>query len=187
MHYNLYNMMSLDLYTSSLNKREFDRLHSKISHNTILPLMSWDLFAEANFKRLSVAKQSQDISNVKHLAVKFDWDNNIDTIFDNQKFEAILITDAEQKILWVNDGFSDMTGFSKKEALYRTPQFLQGPNTLNQSRQSIRKKLSSNLPFKEVITNHKKNGMSYKCEVSIFPLYNNGIRTHFIALEREVA
>ena len=184
---NLFNMMSLDLFLLSLNKSDFHSLHSKISHHTILPLMSWDLFAKANFNRLSDAKKSQDITKVKRMALEFNWENDIDSIFHKEPFEAIIITDAHQKILWVNDGFSKMTGFSKNEALYRTPQFLQGPNTLKESRQSIGKKLSASLPFKEVIINHKKNGIPYKCEVSIFPLYNSGKRTHFIALEREVA
>ena len=183
----LYNMMSLDLFLLSLSKSDFNTIHSKISHHTILPLMSWDIFSEANFKRSLSAKQLRDITRVKRLALKFDWQNNIDSIFYKEQFEAIIVTDVDQKILWVNDGFFEMTGFSMKEALYRTPQFLQGPNTLKKNKQSIRKKLSFNSPFKEVITNHKKNGMSYKCEVSIFPLYSNGKRTHFIALEREVA
>jgi len=183
---NINNMMALDLYASSLSKSNFERLYPKINHNAILPLMSWDLFAEANFKRLSVAKQSQDIVNVKHLADQFHWDNNLDTIFDDAQFEAILITDLQQKILWVNKGFSKMTGFSKREALDKTPQFLQGPETLPTSKQSIKKQLNANSPFKEVIVNYKKNGTPYKCEVNIFPLYKNGYKTHFMALEREV-
>ena len=132
------------------------------------------------------SKRFQDIIEVKSLASKFNWQNNIDSIFENVQFEAILVTDINEKILWVNNGFSNMTGFSKTDALTKTPRFLQGSKTSIESKQRIRKNLKINLPFKDVIINHKKNGVPYKCEVKIFPLYNNGNKTHYIALERQV-
>ncbi len=179
--------MSLDIYLSSISENNFDKIYSKIEHNELrLPLMSWDLYSEVNSKKMIESKSFQDIIKVKSLASKFNWQNNMDSIFEKEQFEAIIVTDINQKILWVNNGFSDMTGFSKKEALTKTPRFLQGSKTSITSKQRIRKHLKTDLPFKDVIINHKKNGIPYKCEVKIFPLYNNGNKTHYIALEREV-
>ena len=184
---NLVNMMSLDIYLSSISENNFEKIYSKIEHNILrLPLMSWDIYSKANSKKLIEFKRSQDIIKVKSLASKFNWQDNIDSIFEKEQFEAILVTDINQKILWINNGFSDMTGFSKTEALRKTPRFLQGSETSMKSKQRIRKKLKTNLPFKEVIINHKKDGIPYKCEVKIFPLYNDGNKTHYIALERQV-
>lgn len=187
MKYNLFNMMALDIFLSSVSKRKFEEMYSEIQGDIFaIPLMSWDIYSSANSEKLLEAERLQDITKVKLLASKFKWENNIDSIFENEQFEAILITDINQEILWVNNGFSNMTGFSKTEALGNTPRFLQGPKTSVMRRQSIRKKLSANLPFKEVIVNHKKDGTSYECEVKIFPLNKNDNKTHYIALERKV-
>ena len=184
---NLFNMMSLDIFLSSVSKSKFEEMYSTIDTNILaLPLMSWDIYSNANSERLIESKRLQDITKVKTLASKFKWENDIDSIFKKEQFEAIIITDSNQEILWVNNGFSNMTGFSKAEALGNTPRFLQGPKTSVKRKQSIRKKLSANLPFKEVIVNHKKDGTSYKCEVKIFPLNKNDNKTHYIALERKV-
>jgi len=151
-------MMSLDIFLSSVSKNKFEEIYSKIDSNILaIPLMSWDIYSSANSERLLQAERLQDIIKVKSLASKFKWKNNIDSIFEKEQFEAILVTDINQEILWVNNGFSNMTGFSKTEALGNTPRFLQGVKTSIKSRDGIRKKLKKDLPFKEVIINHKKN------------------------------
>jgi hypothetical protein len=78
-----------------------------------------------------------------------------------------------------------MTGYTKKEAINRTPRFLQGENTSLKAKKNIKQQLKSNTPFKEVIINHKKDNSSYKCEVKIYPLYNKET-THYIAFEKQV-
>ena len=49
-------------------------------------------------------------------------------------YDSILITELNlekpgPKIVYVNDGFTRMTGFSKSEAIGNTPRMLQGPKT----------------------------------------------------------
>lgn len=184
---NLINMMSLDIYLSSISENSFNKIYPKIKHSTLrIPLMSWDIYSQVHTKKMIESKMVQDIIKVKSLATKFNWQNNIDSIFEKEQFEAILVTDINQKILWVNNGFFQMTGFSKTEALKNTPRFLQGSKTSLESKQRIRKNLKTGLPFRDIIINHKKDGTPYKCEVKIIPLYNNGDKTHYIALERQV-
>jgi PAS domain S-box-containing protein len=122
---------------------------------------------------------------VKAFAEKENWKNEIDAIFNDTDFEALIITDADQKILWVNDGFSEMTGYSKKYALNKKPYFLQGANTSAKSRKRIRTKLKSLQPFTEIITNYQKDNTPYECEVKIIPMFNEGI-THYLAIEKKV-
>ena len=76
------------------------------------------------------SKILNDIEQVKSFAKKSKWKNKIDGIFQNQDFEALVITDINQKILWVNNGFTEMTGYSKKFAINKTPNFLQGENII---------------------------------------------------------
>ena len=122
---------------------------------------------------------------IKLFAQKAHWKNEIDGIFKDQDFEALIITDINQKILWVNNGFTEMTGYTKKYALNKTPNFLQGQNTLPETKKRIRGKLDELKPFAEIITNYKKDKTPYKCEVKIIPLYTDKV-THFLAIEKKV-
>ncbi|GGD23694.1 PAS domain-containing protein [Hyunsoonleella pacifica] len=189
MKHNLYNMMCLDIYLSSLSKSDYEAVSKTISNTSriMVPLTSWDIYSQGYHETLNEAERLEDIKKVKAYAEKLNWQNNIDFIFEKTAFEAILITDLNQNIVWVNKGFTKMTGYLKNEVLNKTPRVLQGLKTTDDSRRKIKEKLTLNLPFTEVITNHKKDGTPYKCEVKIFPLHSNTGKTHFIALERQVA
>ena len=130
-------------------------------------------------------KTINDINTVKLFSKKAKWKNELDIIFENQNFESLIITDSEQKILWVNDGFTEMTGYSKKHALNKTPRFLQGPSTSEKTKKNIRHRLKNLEPFTGIITNYRKDKSKYKCEVKIIPMYNEEV-THFLAIERRV-
>ena len=185
---NIYNMMSLDIYLSSLKQEACDEVYTSITESFVkMPLMSWDIYSNITFGKVHSIKARKDIASVKLFAAKYNWENNIESIFNHQDFEAIIITDANQKILWVNNGFSEMTGYTRAEALDNTPRFLQGPSTSLKSKRRIRKKISiSDKPFEDIIINHKKNGETYECAVKIFPLFSDNCKSHYIALERRV-
>ncbi|WP_152286607.1 PAS domain-containing protein [Flavicella marina] len=147
--------------------------------------MSWDIYSQFYFDTIQNLKIHKDISFVKSFAKKEKWKNDIDLLFKNSKFEALVITDVAQKIVWVNDGFTKMTGYSKKHALDKKPSFLQGEATSDASKKSFRNKLNKLQPFTQIITNYRKDKTTYKCEVKIIPMYADDV-THFLALEREI-
>lgn len=188
MKHNLYKMIGLDMYLSTLSKDEYESVSKKIIQDSraLLPLTSWDIYSQGYNQMLNEAERIRDIKAVKTYAKKLNWQTDIDFIFKDETYEAIIITDLSQNIVWVNKGFSKMTGYQKKEVLNKTPKILQGNETLSTSKRSIKKKLSGDMPFKEIITNYKKDGTPYDCEVKIFPLSSDTNKTHFIALERQV-
>jgi len=188
MKYDLNKMMGLDMYLESLSESEYKAVSRKISRTTHVraPLLSWDIYSECYFNKLEESHRLNDIIKVKSYAKKWRWEDDLDDVFYKKAFEAIIITDLSQKIVWVNRGFSKMTGYFKKEALNNTPRMLQGDATSFVTKRNIGKALENHMPFTEIITNYKKNGTPYKCEVKIFPLHSNGKKTHFMALERQV-
>lgn len=72
----------------------------------------------------------------------------------------------------------------KKEALNRSPKFLDGEKTTQESRRSFRENLLRGKPFTEIITNYRKDKTVYQCEVKIIPFDEN--TSHYLAFEREV-
>jgi len=184
---NLANMMGLDIYLSSLSNKEYEKIKHKIGTQKpkLMPLISWDFFMDGYHKRIAEAKKRTEIEQVLSFAKQFNWQNDLCLAFSENDYEALIITDTNQNIIWVNDGFTSMTGYSKKFAINKTPKFLQGEKTSQKTKNSIKEKIAKNKPFKEVIVNYRKNKTTYNCEVKIIPLYNENT-THFIAFEKQV-
>lgn len=184
---NLSDMMCLDVYLSNLPKEEYETVKHKIGKSKSKPmaLLSWDIFMDGYQKRMIEAKKEKELKEVLSFAKKFNWKNDLNLAFSENDYEALIITDKHQNIIWVNDGFTSMTGYSKKFAVNKTPKFLQGEETSLKTKKLIKGKLAENKPFKEIIINYKKDNTTYNCEVNIIPLYNENT-THFIAFERQV-
>jgi len=187
MKQDLNKMLCLDLYLSGTKPKSKkviqDLTQDKCSE--VLPLISWDVYSESYFKHLHASKKTLDLKKIKAYAKRHQWKNDMDAIFDENDFEAIILTDKNQNIIWVNEGFTTMTGYSKKEVLKKTPGFLQGKKTSKKTTDEIKFRLKEDKPFRTTLVNYRKNKSIYHCEINIFPLYNTET-THFIALEREV-
>jgi PAS domain S-box-containing protein len=107
--------------------------------------------------------------------------------------DAILITEAEPfdepgpRILYVNEAFTKMTGYTAEEVIGKTPRILQGPKSdkaeLKRLSEAIRRWESC-----EITTiNYKKNGEEFWINFTLTPVANeNGWYTHWIAIERDV-
>ena len=98
---------------------------------------------------------------------------------------AVILTDNLRRILWVNEDFTRITGYNLEEAIGRSPgQLLQGPDTEPEAVERIRLGLSSEIAFKEEITNYRKNGEPYLCKLVIHPIHNAERElVNFIAFE----
>ncbi len=98
---------------------------------------------------------------------------------------AVILTDEQKKIIWVNDDFTFITGYTVSEAIGKKPgELLQGPNTEKEIVLKMRRSLDNNVPLKEQITNYRKNGEEYICKLVIHPIFNKEHKlTNFIAFE----
>jgi PAS domain S-box-containing protein len=168
-----------------LSTQEYLNLQSKIVHhkNENLILLYYDIYAMvlSNLK-----ERATDKTTLEKLAKKFAWQVDFTTIFSNN-FEALVLTDTERKIVWVNKGFETMTGYKTHEAVGRKPNFLQGEKTDEATIMRFRENLAMGKEFSLNITNYRKSGEEYLCKVQIFPLRNNQNKIiHFLALEQEI-
>ncbi|GGD15318.1 PAS domain-containing protein [Flavobacterium orientale] len=139
-----------------------------------LPLVSWNTFS-VNDLDISVFNSFQK-----------NWKEKIDfhSIISVPKRE-IVITDAKFKIVFASHGIHEMNGYHPSEIIGKSPKIFQGKLTSETTRNSIRKALSKNLPFKEVIINYKKDGTTYRCEIEAYPKFDtSGKLINYIAFER---
>jgi PAS domain S-box-containing protein len=98
---------------------------------------------------------------------------------------AVILTDPQQRIIWINDDFTAITGYSLGEAIGRIPgKILQGPKTEPEVIERIRKAIQQRIPWRDQLTNYRKNGEPYPCKLVIHPVFDrNQELTNFIAFE----
>ena len=101
---------------------------------------------------------------------------------------AVIITDAAQRITWVNRGFTDMTGYSLDEVEGRAPgSFLQCEKTDEATRKEIRAAISQGRGYQGEILNRAKDGREYWLNLDIQPLRDeSGEITGFMAVENDL-
>jgi len=86
---------------------------------------------------------------------------------------AVILTDSERRILWVNKDFESITGYEMGEVMGLNPgQILQGPRTEPDAVERIRQGLAREEPFREMLTNYRKNGEPYLCKLVIHPIHD---------------
>ncbi|MBX9698905.1 MAG: PAS domain-containing protein [Acetobacteraceae bacterium] len=107
---------------------------------------------------------------------------------------ALALTDATPGpagpvLLWCNRAFERLTGYTRRELIGGTPRLLQGPRTERQQVRRLGLALLAGKPARVVVTNYRRGGEPYLCDIAILPLGQDpasGRPTHFLAFEREV-
>ncbi len=101
--------------------------------------------------------------------------------------EAEPITEPGPKIVFVNEAFERITGYTPAEALGKSPRFLQGEKTDRRILAEIHQALATAQPIRRQVVNYKKDGTEYWMDIDIVPVLNTaGKCTHFAAIERDI-
>jgi diguanylate cyclase (GGDEF)-like protein/PAS domain S-box-containing protein/putative nucleotidyltransferase with HDIG domain len=96
---------------------------------------------------------------------------------------SVLITDAEQRLLYVNSAFCRVTGYRSEEVLGRNPRFLQGPNTDPESQRALREAITAGKSVRQMILNYSKSGEELWFDMYITPVFLQGQLKYFLALQ----
>ncbi|HLF95758.1 MAG TPA: EAL domain-containing protein [Methylococcaceae bacterium] len=104
-----------------------------------------------------------------------------------QSASAILITNPEGVIEYVNPRFSEMTGYALEEAVGFTPALLKSGNTPNQVYEHLWETILAGRDWKSELQNRTKTGQLYWARTSISPVKNaDGRVTHFIEIQEDI-
>lgn len=116
----------------------------------------------------------------------------LQSVVTNTK-DAVLITEADEinspgpRIVYVNDAFTQITGYTAAEAIGQTPRMLQGIDTDVKELQKLKKAMLALEPCTIEVINYHKNGTPYWMNIMVKPVLDTtGKATHFISIQRDV-
>lgn len=102
---------------------------------------------------------------------------------------SVLICDQKRRIVWVNEGFEQLTGYSRDEVLGKSPAILlQGEQTNIETRQFIRDRLMKGETVDCDVLNYTKQGHRYWIRLSITPIRNeHGEVTSYLGFQTDIS
>jgi PAS domain S-box-containing protein len=104
--------------------------------------------------------------------------------------EGIVISDPNQPdnpLIYVNDGFERLTGYSRSEVLGRNCRFLQGAETDSTALELIRECIRERRECHVELLNYRKDGTPFWNRLSIAPLREDrGRLTHFVGVQSDI-
>lgn len=142
---------------------------------------------EASFKKLeelvgnmySTLKQFENQLELLEGAIRNDYDSILITELNLEK--------PGPRIVYVNDGFTKMTGYSPEEVIGKTPRILQGPKTDRAILDRLKRRLIEGQAFFGHSINYRKDGSEFINQWDIHPLLNReGEVTHWVSYQRDV-
>jgi len=100
---------------------------------------------------------------------------------------AVMITDAQGCITWVNPAFTRLTGYTDEEVLGKMPSLLRSDRQARETFTDIWTSLQAGRVWQGEIINRHKDGNDYYEEQTITPLRDpKGTITHFIAVKQDI-
>lgn len=104
-----------------------------------------------------------------------------------QSANIVLITNKQGKIEYVNKKFTELTGYSKKEAIGKTPNILKSGKQSKEFYENLWATIKSGKKWSGEILNKKKNGELYWESTTITPIFSdNGYLTNLIAIKEDI-
>ncbi len=100
----------------------------------------------------------------------------------------VMITDPERRVVWINNSFERILGYTSEEVIGIDPGFfLQGPETSLETVQEIARSLQETGTFSGEILNYTKNGSKIWLYLDIAAVYNEaGSLINYVAVENDI-
>jgi diguanylate cyclase (GGDEF)-like protein/PAS domain S-box-containing protein len=105
----------------------------------------------------------------------------------NNTLEGVFITDGDVNIKWVNNAFTDITGFAKENVLNEKPSLLSSNKHKQKFYTSMRKEIISKGHWQGEIWNRRKDGTLYLQKTNIIAIKDElGEISHYTAIFSDI-
>jgi PAS domain S-box-containing protein len=135
------------------------------------------MIAAAKALEDSAEKRKSTLEELRKLALVAKYAN-----------DSVIISGPTGRITWVNDAFTNITGYSFDEAIGRRPSgLLNGPETSAETTQLIFDEVSNGKPIRIEVLNYHKDGRKIWMETNLVPVKDeSGEIEMVVAIERDI-
>ncbi|MER2541226.1 MAG: PAS domain S-box protein [Azonexus sp.] len=113
------------------------------------------------------------------------------SLFDSALAEvgnAVMITDANGRIVWVNRAFTELSGYVSDEIIGKTPKLFKSGLQDAQFYAQFWRKISSGTTWHSDIVNRRKDGSHYSANEMVTPLLNaDGEISHYVSILEDIS
>lgn len=100
--------------------------------------------------------------------------------------QGVVVTDSDKKITYVNQGFRELTLYENEQLIGKDCSLLQGDDSSATTILQIHLGLEAKKNVHVEILNYKKNGEKFWNEVSISPVFTDGVLTQFVGVQQDI-
>lgn len=94
----------------------------------------------------------------------------------------------DQPLIYVNPGFTQLTGYTAQEIIGQNCRFLQGIERDQHALAIVRNALQKSEPCCVILRNYRKDGTPFWNELSLYPLLDpQGILTHYVGVQHDIS
>lgn len=149
--------------------------------------------AGSRVQRIAISSADE----IGDLAQEFNWMADRVVISENElsafaqavegATDAIILTDRDSLIYYVNPAFEMITGYSFNEAEGNTPSILRAPTAKRGMHTALWERVSNGEPWRGEIMNQRKNGEIYPVDLTISPIFDeDGSVISLLGIHRDI-
>ena len=111
-------------------------------------------------------------------------------VTDEERERSFVMTDArleDNPIVFVNNAFVRLTGYSREEILGRNCRFLQGKDAKPETVAALHEAIEQGMTITVDILNYRKNGTTFWNRLRVRPAFSeNGEIEHFVGIQNPI-
>ncbi len=124
-----------------------------------------------------------DITELKHNQKQVE---TLSTVL-RKSHVGVIITDVNENVTWINDGFTEITGYQSEQVLGRNPgALLSSPNADPNIVEYMTKKVEMEQPFKAEVLNSDSEGRDYWVKLMAEPIYDEGNFNGYFFIQSDI-
>ena len=177
--------LNLSIYLFGLvgKKREANFTHFQTRHETI-----FSIFAQQVQSLFGNIEKSFKIKSQFETIISSEREQRKLSQIATKTTNGVIISDEFGKIVWVNEAFQNITGYTFEEVIGKKPKdFLQGKDSDTEALLKLKHALQQKEPVEVALVNYKKNGQKYFNALQITPVFDEkGKHQNFIALQKDI-
>lgn len=101
--------------------------------------------------------------------------------------DAVVITDPDGHIIYVNSAWTRLTGYTAKEVLGKNPRILKSGSTDPRAYDALWSTIHAGKTFAtDELLNRRKDGSLYYADISIYPIMESGTILYFVGVQRDI-